>query len=80
MVVTGDVTQVDLPGGTESGLKVVQRILDGVRDVSFNHLNAHDVVRHSLVTDIVQAYGRWDEAQGAAAPAPRSSRPGQRRR
>jgi phosphate starvation-inducible PhoH-like protein len=80
MVVTGDVTQVDLPGGTESGLKVVQRILDGVRDVSFNHLNAHDVVRHSLVTDIVQAYGRWDEAQGAAAPTPRPARPGQRRR
>ena len=61
MVVTGDVTQVDLPGGTDSGLKVVQGILDGVRDVSFCRLNAHDVVRHSLVTDIVQAYGRYDE-------------------
>ncbi len=62
MVVTGDVTQVDLPSGTESGLKVVQRILAGVRDVTFCHLTAHDVVRHSLVTDIVQAYGRYDEA------------------
>ncbi|MGB8019959.1 MAG: PhoH family protein [Candidatus Nanopelagicales bacterium] len=63
MVVTGDVTQVDLPAGTESGLKVVQRILHDVRDVSFCHLTAHDVVRHSLVTDIVQAYSRFDEAQ-----------------
>ena len=77
MVVTGDVTQVDLPTGTESGLKIVQRILAGVRDVSFNHLTAHDVVRHSLVTDIVQAYGRFDEAQkGSERPA----RPGPRRR
>jgi phosphate starvation-inducible PhoH-like protein len=71
MVVTGDVTQVDLPGGTDSGLKVVQGILSDVRDVTFCHLNAHDVVRHSLVTDIVQAYGRWDEVQEQ-----RPSRPG----
>ncbi|MGV1004622.1 MAG: PhoH family protein [Candidatus Nanopelagicales bacterium] len=63
MVVTGDVTQVDLPSGTDSGLKVVQGILAGVRDVSFCHLNSHDVVRHSLVTDIVEAYGRWDAGQ-----------------
>ena len=62
MVVTGDVTQVDLPTGTDSGLKIVQGILEGVRDVSFCHLTAHDVVRHSLVTDIVQAYGRYDES------------------
>jgi phosphate starvation-inducible PhoH-like protein len=74
MVVTGDVTQVDLPSGTESGLKVVQRILADVRDVTFCHLNAHDVVRHSLVTDIVQAYGRFDEAQRPAdQPRPRPS-------
>jgi phosphate starvation-inducible protein PhoH and related proteins len=74
MVVTGDVTQVDLPGGTESGLKVVRSILDGVRDVRFCELTAHDVVRHSLVTDIVQAYGRFDEAQRAGSePRPRPS-------
>ncbi len=73
MVVTGDVTQVDLPSGTESGLKVVQRILADVRDVSFCHLTAHDVVRHSLVTDIVQAYGRFDETQK------RHDQPGRRR-
>jgi phosphate starvation-inducible PhoH-like protein len=77
MVVTGDVTQVDLPSGTESGLKVVQRILADVRDVSFCHLNAHDVVRHSLVTDIVQAYGRFDETQrqsGESRPRPSTRR------
>jgi phosphate starvation-inducible protein PhoH and related proteins len=66
MVVTGDVTQVDLPSGTASGLKVVQHILDRVRDVAFCQLTAHDVVRHSLVTDIVQAYGRFDEAESRA--------------
>ena len=77
MVVTGDVTQVDLPTGTESGLMVVQRILDGVRDVSFCHLTAHDVVRHSLVTDIVQAYGRYDETVKTSV---RPARPPARRR
>ena len=60
MVVTGDVTQVDLPGGTNSGLRVVQGILDGVDDVHFSYLNAHDVVRHRLVSAIVQAYEEHD--------------------
>jgi phosphate starvation-inducible protein PhoH and related proteins len=62
MVVTGDVTQVDLPSGTHSGLRVVQDILDGIDDVHFSRLSSHDVVRHRLVTDIVDAYGRWDQA------------------
>jgi phosphate starvation-inducible PhoH-like protein len=61
MVVTGDVTQIDLPSGTPSGLKVVQDILEGVEDVHFAELNAHDVVRHALVGSIVEAYGRWDQ-------------------
>jgi phosphate starvation-inducible PhoH-like protein len=77
MVVTGDVTQIDLPSGTPSGLKVVQEILDGVEDVHFAQLNAHDVVRHSLVGSIVEAYGRWDELtrvpSGNASPAAGSS-------
>ena len=60
MVVTGDVTQVDLPGGVQSGLRVVQEILDGVEDVHFSILTPQDVVRHRLVGDIVDAYGRWD--------------------
>ena len=63
MVVTGDVTQVDLPGGTSSGLRVVQEILDGTPDVQFCRLSSADVVRHRLVGEIVEAYGRWDAEQ-----------------
>jgi len=61
MVITGDVTQVDLPHGTQSGLKIVQEILEGVDDICFLHLTAEDVVRNRLVGDIVTAYGAWDE-------------------
>jgi phosphate starvation-inducible PhoH-like protein len=66
MVVTGDVTQVDLPGGTQSGLRVVQGILDGIDDVEFCRLSSQDVVRHRLVSDIVDAYGRFDAASETA--------------
>ena len=61
MVITGDTTQVDLPLGTRSGLRVVQDILDNVEDVKFCRLSSQDVVRHKLVADIVDAYTRWDE-------------------
>ena len=60
IVVTGDVTQIDLPGGTRSGLKVVEEILDGLEDVVFNRLTSHDVVRHKLVGRIVAAYDEFD--------------------
>jgi phosphate starvation-inducible protein PhoH and related proteins len=60
VVVTGDVTQVDLPSGQESGLRVVQRILDGIDDISFRTLTSKDVVRHKLVGQIVDAYNRHD--------------------
>ncbi len=60
IVVTGDVTQVDLPHGNQSGLRVVTEILDGVEDVAFMSLTSADVVRHKLVGDIVDAYSRWD--------------------
>ncbi|MGH3875950.1 MAG: PhoH family protein [Actinophytocola sp.] len=63
IVVTGDITQVDLPGGTQSGLRVVQGILNNVDDVHFSVLNSHDVVRHKLVGDIVDAYDRWHAVQ-----------------
>ncbi|HEV7166818.1 MAG TPA: PhoH family protein [Micrococcaceae bacterium] len=63
MVVTGDVTQVDLPSGASSGLRIVERILQNIDDVNFSMLDASDVVRHRLVGDIVNAYGRWDDAQ-----------------
>jgi phosphate starvation-inducible PhoH-like protein len=65
IVVTGDTTQIDLPGGSRSGLLVVQDILDGVDDVHFAQLTSTDVVRHRLVSDIVDAYARWDASQPA---------------
>lgn len=60
MVVTGDVTQVDLPGGTRSGLREVTGILDGLDDIGFCTLTSHDVVRHRLVGRIVAAYDRYE--------------------
>ena len=81
MVVTGDITQVDLPGGTRSGLRVVRGILDTVDDIAFCNLTNHDVVRHKLVGRIVAAYDKFEanhtEASRAesASPAP-PQRPG----
>lgn len=60
IVITGDVTQVDLPNGTKSGLRQVQEILDGVEDVHFSRLTSQDVVRHKLVGRIVDAYEKYD--------------------
>jgi phosphate starvation-inducible PhoH-like protein len=65
MVVTGDVTQIDLPGGTRSGLKVVRDILGDIDDVHFANLTSADVVRHRLVGEIVDAYERWDAIEAA---------------
>ena len=62
MVITGDVTQIDLPSGTKSGLKVVQDILTDVEDLAFIQLNSKDVVRHKLVSRIVEAYESWDSS------------------
>ena len=78
MVVTGDITQVDLPSGTHSGLRVVQEILTDIDDVTFCRLTSHDVVRHKLVAQIVDAYGRFDErvvADQADHRSPRRGRP-----
>jgi phosphate starvation-inducible PhoH-like protein len=61
-VVTGDVTQVDLPANTRSGLVVVEEILNGIGGVHFMHLDARDVVRHKIVQDIVEAYRVYSEA------------------
>ena len=68
IVVTGDITQVDLPAGQLSGLRLVQDILDGVEDVYFSRLTSHDVIRHKLVADIVDAYEKYDARQAAAEP------------
>jgi phosphate starvation-inducible PhoH-like protein len=79
MVVTGDVTQVDLPSGIKSGLRVVQEILEGIEDVHFARLTSSDVVRHRLVTEIVDAYAKYDvDNQPQPSTGPRSTN--QRRR
>jgi phosphate starvation-inducible protein PhoH and related proteins len=62
-VVTGDITQIDLPSGQHSGLNVVREILSGIDDLSFVYLSSRDVVRHRIVQDIVEAYRRYDEAR-----------------
>src|SRR6202022_4710816 len=69
VVVTGDVTQVDLPSGQTSGLRVVQDILEGVPDIHFARLTSHDVVRHRLVGEIVDAYERYDAHERQLTPA-----------
>jgi len=66
VVVTGDITQVDLPGGQRSGLRIVREILEGVEDLHFSSLTSNDVVRHKLVGDIVDAYEKWQATQDAA--------------
>ncbi len=60
-VVTGDVTQVDLPSGARSGLVVIEDILVDIEGVTFTHLDARDVVRHKIVQDIVEAYRVFSE-------------------
>ncbi len=65
MVVTGDITQVDLPQGA-SGLRLVTRVLNDIDDIHFTRLTSEDVVRHSLVGRIVDAYSEYDEQRTAA--------------
>ena len=71
VVVTGDITQVDLPGGAASGLRAAVQILDGIDDIHFAELTSADVVRHRLVSEIVDAYAKVGGARpdepGAAA-------------
>ncbi len=75
IVVTGDVTQVDLPTGQVSGLRIVQDILDDIEDIHFSRLTSQDVVRHRLVGKIVDAYERYDATNG---PDQQSQSKGQR--
>jgi len=63
MVITGDITQIDVPGG-HSGLRKVVDILEGIDGISFQRLGADDIVRHKLVSDIVDAYAKYDESKG----------------
>jgi phosphate starvation-inducible PhoH-like protein len=76
VVVTGDVTQVDLPGEQRSGLKVVRNILGELEDVHFTNLTSSDVVRHRLVGEIVDAYERYDRSsESTATERPQRAKP-----
>jgi phosphate starvation-inducible PhoH-like protein len=65
-VITGDVTQIDLPRGTRSGLVHVSKILEGIDDIGFTYFDAKDVVRHRLVQQIVEAYDKYDKSSVSA--------------
>ena len=63
MIVMGDMTQIDLPSSQKSGLVQAMHILKGVKGISFIELNKKDIVRHKLVTRIVEAYEKFEEKQ-----------------
>lgn len=71
MAITGDLSQIDLPPNTKSGLRDALETLDGVDGISFVRFNDSDVVRHPMVAKIVRAYNAMDEARARQAPAPR---------
>ena len=72
-VITGDITQVDLPRGVRSGLRNSIEVLEGVSDISFNFFKAEDVVRHPVVARIVQAYEKFDGEQEKIRQAKRAA-------
>jgi phosphate starvation-inducible PhoH-like protein len=61
VVVTGDITQIDLPGGARSGLRAAVDIVEGIDDIHIAELTSADVVRHRLVSEIVDAYAKYEE-------------------
>lgn len=65
-IVTGDVTQIDLPRGKQSGLKTVLKILDGVKGIGITYLNKNDIVRHALVQRIINAYEKYEKTNDKA--------------
>lgn len=66
-VITGDITQIDLPRGTRSGLVHVIKVLKNLEGIGFTHFDSQDVVRHSLVQSIVEAYDRYDQSSTVTA-------------
>lgn len=64
-VITGDITQIDLPRNVKSGLKQVIEVLANVPEISFNFFTSSDVVRHPVVARIVQAYEKFDQDEKA---------------
>ena len=75
MIITGDMTQVDLPHNVKSGLKEAREVLKDVKGISFIEMNEQDIVRHKLVTRIVNAYNKYDKEKKAKAEE-RASEPG----
>ena len=69
-VITGDVTQVDLPSGTRSGLVEAEKVLAGIEDIRICRLNERDVVRHKLVQRIIKAYAKYDEEKNKKRARP----------
>ncbi len=64
MVITGDITQVDLPSSRASGLIEIQEIVKGIEGIAFVYFTERDVVRHELVSEIIKAYEEWDRSRG----------------
>ena len=62
-IITGDLTQKDLPGGMPSGLDTAARVLSGIDEIGFCHLTSRDVVRHPLVQKIVEAYDKFEKKE-----------------
>jgi phosphate starvation-inducible PhoH-like protein len=77
-VITGDVTQVDLPSGRASGLLEVQKVLKGVEGIEFVHFSEVDVVRHPLVQEVVRAYDVFEAERRTRSERPPSQEPGER--
>lgn len=71
MVITGDITQIDLPPDKQSGLKVAMRVLDKVEDIGICHLTGADVIRHQLVQRIIEAYEDFDSKNPQTPAVPR---------
>lgn len=75
MIITGDRTQIDLPASQRSGLIEAQRILSGIQGIAFVEMDKNDIIRHKLVTQIVEAYHREDERRKAARLAAEANDP-----
>ena len=68
MIINGDMTQIDLPRGVKSGLKEAREVLEGVKGLAFIEMNEKDIVRHRLVTRIVNAYNEYDKRKQMEKP------------
>jgi phosphate starvation-inducible PhoH-like protein len=79
IVITGDITQIDLPRDQVSGLKEAMRVLKGVEDISIRRLTGADVVRHALVQRIIEAYEEGQNRHGKPSDKPKRSEKGEKR-